>query len=237
MKIQTGIVCLALYFISFSPVFGQNRITLELEEFNELHVTGGIDVELIPSGSKEMSITSRKGFPEQIQVNFKERELHIKVRPRIVKEDEISIRLPYSQLVKIDAAAGAVITSARDMKVKDIDLVASSGGKIELSLDAQNINAKVVQVSDIVLYGTAVSQNVSANTGGNYLAYDLECQDTYVNVSSGSQAKLTASRIIEASASSKGFIGYIGDPVRTNLKTSLGGEVLSYKTKADALAY
>ncbi len=237
MKIISRLFLVMLVLGAFSSVNGQNRITINLDDFNSLSVSGGIDLELIPSDSREMSITALNGKPEEVGVDMKDGELTIRIRPRIEKEDITKVKLPYSKLNKISVSAGAVVNSARDLQADDLQLTANSGGKIELGVNAKNIDAKVIQVSDIILYGKAVSQNVNANTGGNYLAYDLECQDTYIKVSSGSQGKVTASRIIEATAFSKGFIGYIGDPVSTYTKTSMGGEIAAFKTRQDADNY
>lgn len=233
MKKIAGLITFLILASITSPLSAQNRITITLDDFSSLNVSGGIDLELIPSESREMSITSRNGQPEEVGVEIKNDELRIRIRPRIDKDDIIKIKLPYKNLTKIEASAGAVINSARDITAGELELVALSGGKIELSLQVNSLDAKVIQVSDIVLYGKAVSQNVVANTGGNYLAYDLECQDSYIKSSSGAQAKVTASRIIEATAGSKGYIGYIGEPVSSYTKTSLGGEIASFRKKPE----
>lgn len=213
--------------------FGQNAITIDLENFNSLSVSGRIDLELIPSDSREMSIVSGIGREEEVSVEVNNERLQIKARPKIDKEEAITIRLPYTSLVSIEAAAGAVVNSARNIDSDEIELIANTGGKIELSVNSATITVRVSQVSDIILYGNTVSQHVSVTTGGNYLAYDLDCQDTYVKVSAGSQAKVTASRIIEATANSKGYIGFVGDPVSTYTKTSLGGEIASFKSRPE----
>ena len=223
------IVSLGLVLLALSAVNGQNRISMPIGDFIELHVTGRIDAELIPSQSDELTITSRNGQPQEVKVEEKDGRLIIRTRPRIDKEDEFSVKIPYNKLEYIEASAGAVINSARDLMAKDIEMRANTGGKIELSLEAENITAKITQVSDIILYGTTKTQNVTVNTGGNYLAYELACEDTYVKVVAGSQAKVTASRKIEATANSKGFISYVGDPVSTYVKTSLGGEIQALK--------
>ena len=70
---------------------------------------------------------------------------------------------------------------------------------------------------------------------GNYLAYGLEAEDAYIKASSKSQAKVVARRIINATSNGKSFVGYIGEPESTYVKTSLGGEVASFKTKEIAL--
>lgn len=214
--------------------YSQNSITIDLEDFNSIRVSGRIDVELIPSNSTEMRITSKNNPPEEVKVEIKNGELNIKVSPKFYKGDIFSIKLPYKNIVRIDSYAGAVINSARNLEAEDLDLKVASGGKIELSLVVKNITAKITQVSDIILYGIADSQNVTVNTGGNYLAYELACDTTYIKVSFGSQGKVTASRKIEAIANTKGYIGYIGDPAIVDIKTSLGGEIVSFKNKEDA---
>ncbi len=232
------IFSILLVLISFSFILsGQDRITLELDDFSALVVSGRIDVELIESGSGDMTITSENGQPEEVAVEQKDGELKIRIRPKIGKNDALTIKLPYKKLNRIEAYAGAVINSARDLTAEDLELTAGSGGKIELSIKATAIDVKVTQISDIILYGKTESQHIDVNTGGNYSAYELECQDTYIKASSGSEGKVTASRIIEATATAKGFIGYIGDPVSTYTKTSLGGEIQSFKSRDDVDLY
>lgn len=231
MEIIKKYLCLAISISIFSgsmQLVAQDQLSVNLEDYNSLWVSGRIDLELIPSDSKEMTVISKNGNAEEVNIEFKDKELKISVRPKINRNDDISIRLPYRKIERIEAAAGAVINSARDLEADDIFLHVLSGGKIELSLRVKNIDAKITQVSDIILYGSAESQNVTVNAGGNYLAYDLQCQDTFIKVSSGSQGKVTASRKLDATANINGFIGYIGDPAITNVKTSLGGEITSF---------
>ncbi len=225
------LIIISVFFTSFATQLnGQNRIAVTLEEFTSLYVSGSVNIELVPSRSHEMTITARNGQPEEVEYEIKNGKLKIKTRPDLKKENEISIKLPYSMLTHLTAASGALINSRQDLKSKELELKVFSGGKIELSVDAKFIDAKVTQLSDIILYGKTESQNVVANTGGNYLAYDLECEDTYAKASSGAQIKVRAKRKIKVLASTSGFIGYIGDPQISSTKTSLGGEIASYKT-------
>lgn len=233
MKTHTLSIVTGLLFL-FSIVSAQNTLTIALEDYSSLVVSGRIDLELIPSESKEMTITSKNGHPDEVTVDLLAGELKINLKTRVGNNDEITIKLPYSKLIQIEANSGAVVNSARNFEAGDIQLLAATGGKIELAVEVNSITAKVTQISDIILYGKTVSQNVTVYTGGNYLAYDLNSEDTEITVSSGSQGKVTASRKISATANLKGFIGYIGDPAGVSVKTSLGGEIVSFKTKEDA---
>jgi len=190
-------------------------------------------VELIHASSGEMSITSSNGQPGLVEVTFRDGELKLKVPTRINKDDMISIRLPYTKLKRIKALAGAKINSARDLTGETLELEAGTGGKIELSVGAEKIIANISQVSDIVLYGKVQSQQVTVNTGGNYLAYDLECSETNIRVVSGSQGKVKASSMLDATANTKGYIGYMGDPEIVETKTRLGGEIEHVKSRSE----
>ena len=235
MKLFIQII-ISVLFISFSSqIEGQNRITVTLGEFTSLSVSGRTNVELVPSETNEMSIKSRNGKPEEVAFEIKNGELSIKTKPDLKKENEISIKIPYKSLTRIEAATGAVINSREVLKGTDLELKVLAGGKIEISVDVKTIDAKVTQASDIILYGKTVSQNVVANTGGNYLAYELGCEKSTVKASSGAQIKVTANKIIDATSNSKAYVGYIGEPGSATTRTSLSGKIASFKTSADAI--
>jgi hypothetical protein len=231
MKYRNLAIISLLFFALSTHLNAQNRITVTLEEFTAITVIGRADVELVPSKSHTMSITDKNGNPEQVEYVIKNSELKIKTKPDLKQENEIYIKVPYSTLASIEAANGAVVNSSDDLKSENLKLKAISGGKIELSVNTITIYAKVAQVSDIILYGKTNSQNVVANTGGNYLAYDLDCDEAVVKSTSGAQIKVNAKKKIEISATSKGFVGYYGDPNTTITKSSLGGEVANFKSK------
>ncbi|MEX0987453.1 MAG: head GIN domain-containing protein [Bacteroidales bacterium] len=234
MNIKGFAIFMIIFLAGMGPVHSQNRTTLDLEDFSKLNVSGRMDVELIRSESKQMSITSIKGDPEDVTVEIKDGELYLKVPTRINKDDIIQIRLPYQLLSRIETTSGAKLNSADELRAGALELIARTGGKIELSIHADSLTARVTQVSDIILYGNVKTQYVTVLTGGNYLAYDLVSRDTYIKVSAGAQGKVTASRILDATANSKGYIGYIGDPDNTVLNTSLGGTIVPFSSRKDA---
>ena len=65
----------AFLLLFVSTLQGQNRITVELQEFTELSVYGRADVEIIPSESNKMNITARNGRPEEVEYEIRNGEL------------------------------------------------------------------------------------------------------------------------------------------------------------------
>ncbi len=234
MKARTIAITSLIFFLAgFFPLFSQQRITVGLDDFNKLNVWGRMDVELIPSQGNEMEIVSPDGDPEEVSIEFGEGELKLNLKPGFGDKATYKIRLPYTRLSSIESAGGAVINSAKPLESKELELDANTGGKIELTVQVQHIHARTAQGSDIILYGSTQTQRITANTGGNYLAYDLECKDSYVKAGSGSQVKVVAHNTIDATSNTKAFVGYIGDPSTRVTKTMLGGTIANYREDPD----
>jgi len=88
-----------------------------------------------------------------------------------------------------------------------------------------SLSARVNQGADLILYGSTRSQYVNAYTWGNYLAFELEAIDSYVKAATGAQVKVNTSGLLDASATSKAFVGYLTEPELKKVKTSVGGEI------------
>jgi len=217
-----------LSLLSFTiPATGQNRVTQDLEPFDKIVVTGKIKVELVHSENNQMSVTVKNGSPDKVIAEVVKGELRIRIRPDLGTNAEIAVKVPYSHLSTLEAAAGATITSRDILTEKYLTFKILSVGKIELTVKAEEIEATVTQGGDLVLYGSTNALNVTANTGGNFLGYELESNDTYVKAATGAQAKVVARRIIDATANTRGYVGYKGEPVSTYVKTT-GGKIGSF---------
>ena len=112
---------------------------------------------------------------------------------------------------------------------ESVEVLSKAGGKMELKLKLTSLEAVVKQGGILVFSGEVEKQTIEVLTGGTYSGYELEARDSYVKAVSGGKAKVVANRIIDATANSKAFIGYTGDPVSSFIKTNLGGEIAHHK--------
>ena len=64
---------------------------------------------------------------------------------------------------------------------------------------------------------------------GNYLGYELEAESTWVKAATGAQVKVNSSQYLNANATSKAFVGYMGTPKEKEFKSSVGGEITQQK--------
>jgi hypothetical protein len=221
MRVITSIlfICIALF-----QALGQEQ-PLDLEApFEKLKVSGNIHLELVSSDTQQLIIVSEESA-ETVDIETGEGLLILKAKSELNNAPAIDVKLHYIYLSSLEITKGSLIQSADTLKSNLLQLDVLSGGKAEICIRVDSLNARVNQGADVILYGSARSQFVNAYTWGNYLAYDLEAVDSYVKAATGAQVKVNTSRMLDASATSKAFVGYLGEPEQKKMKTSVGGEI------------
>lgn len=214
------VACIALI-----QVVGQeNSIPIETP-FKHLKVSGNIHVELVFSDSQQLFILSEEN-PEELDIESVGDRLLLKTKSELSKSSSTRLKLHYVNLTDLEITKGGRVQSGDTLKTELLQLEVVTGGKVELNVRADSLSAKVNQGADIILYGNIRSQYINAYTWGNYLAAELQALDTYVKAATGAQVKVNTSRLLDASATSKAFVGYLGDPDQKRVKTSVGGEII-----------
>ena len=145
------------------------------------------------------------------------------------KSPAIKVKLYYAELSNLEITRGAVVQSADVVKSKTLTLKVDTGGKAEFAVSSDSVSARVVKGSDIILSGDTRSLSVTANSAGNFLGYELEAENSWVKANTGAQIKVNSSAYLNAYSSGGAFIGYTGNPERTEFKNSLGGELTRKK--------
>ncbi|MCB8995256.1 MAG: DUF2807 domain-containing protein [Bacteroidales bacterium] len=222
-----------ILFISLlsSGLNAQDTISRNIPDFHSLNVMGKMRVELYKSESCRAELILYKVPSENIITEVTNGSLSIRLKTDTNKDAIIKLLLYYTDLSEISVSANSLVVSPGPIKADTISFIARSGAKAELDLDVKNLMADVKQGAILVFTGKTSRQDVSVNTGATYSAYKLQSEDSYVKASSGSKAKLCASRIIDATSNTKSYIGYIGTPVSVYIKTNLGGEIASFATE------
>jgi len=219
------LVCLIMITLVSSA---QETITRTLPAFHGLSVMGKMRVELYKSDSSRVILSVSNASAENIITEVKDSLLNIRLKTDTNKSAVIKVQVYYSFLTDITVAANAILLSPEILTAESIKFTARSGAKMELELDLKSIKADVKQGGILVFTGKTTLQDVRVNTGATYSAYRLQAEDTHVTAISGSKAKVCASRIIDATSTTKSYVGYIGVPVSVYMKTSFGGVIASF---------
>ena len=221
MKVLSFVI---IAFIALIQAVGQEKSNPIETPFSLLKVSGNIHVELVSSDIQQLIFLSEEK-PEELDIKIQDEQLVLKTKSELSKSQAMELKLQYVNLSGLEITKGSRVQSEDTLITEVLQLDVLTGGKAELSVRVDSLSVRVNQGADVILCGNTRSQFINAYTWGNYLADELEALDAYVKAATGAQVKVNSSRLLDASATSKGFVGYLGEPDQKREKTSVGGEI------------
>lgn len=215
-------IFLISFFITSLSISGQKS---DLTCFNKIDVSSGIDVELILDKSCGIEWSLEKIEPDKVITEIKDKTLKLKTKTGIYKDAVIKARVYYNELVGLEATQQAVVWSEEDLYLDKMVFVLGSGGEARFKIHADTIHATLAEGAVITLEGEADVIDVKVGTAGVFSGYNLDSRVATVLSNSTGKAKVAVSENLYAKATSKGFIGFIGEPEFLVKDASLGGEI------------
>lgn len=196
--------------------------------FEQLVVQGNIHLQLVRSDKTQLEFKA-DSVPEELNMEWSDGVLSLKNPLELKKSQAIEVKLYLATISGMEITRGAVVQSADVLKTSTLSLKTDTGGKIELTIEADSLYAKINQGSDIILSGTTRSQSIHAVTAGNFLAYELEAENTWVKANTGAQVKVNCTNYLNANIKSGAFLGYLDQPDHTEFKKGSGGKISQEK--------
>jgi hypothetical protein len=193
--------------------------------FNKINVSNGIDVELILDKSCGIEWNLGNIDPDKVIAKIEDKTLKLRTKLGINKDAVIKAKVYYNELIGLTSTGRAVIWSEEELFLDNITFLLGGGGEARLIVHADTLNAALAEGSVITLEGEATVVDVKVGTGASFSGYNLDSKVAKVFASSGGKAKIAVSENLYARATTKGFIGFIGEPEFLVKDANLGGEI------------
>ena len=217
-------ILIMLLLVSTAAV-AQDRIEKNLGDFSEVKTYRGLQVELIKSDSPKLIIEGNKASSVTVKNNNGVLKLSLKIE-NTFSSDEVMVYVHYTNpITVIDANEGSNIYSDETLLQDRVEVRAQEGARIKLELDVKNVEVVASTGGYINLSGKAESPAARANTGGILKAARLKTEHTKINAATGGNAEVYASKSIDANASTAGIIDIEGDPEQVSRNESTGGNI------------
>ena len=215
---------LLLPIINLSVRAGDQR---EVGPFHSIIVSSEIVAELVLTKQEAIKPEFERASEDDMIIEVVDSILKIRMKTGKYKDSKLKVRIEYSRNLRMLEASGrAQIWSDEDLYLNNLTVKLFNGGEMRFNLYCDSLDATLTQGSIIFLRGKSRALKAKVNTGGSFSGYEFETEQADVSASGGGKAKISVSRSLKASASSKGFIGYVGDPPELDQKTTLAGEIL-----------
>ena len=210
-------------FLSVNAI-GQEDIEKNLGDFDEIKVYDLINVELIKSNENKAIISGDN--KNDVELINKNGSLRIKMRlGQNFEGNKTVVILHYKEIDVIDANEGSYVYSNDTFKQYTMELRVQEGAIIKLGLDVTDAKIKAVTGGELNVFGNAVRQDISINTGGIFQGKSLETESTYISIRAAGEAHINASRLADVKIRAGGDVYIYGNPEKVNESKILGGRI------------
>ncbi|AFD08756.1 head GIN domain-containing protein [Solitalea canadensis] len=235
LTVSTSAVALDSFAVSgthyINTPLSEKTETREVEAFNGISVSTGIDVFIAQGNAEKVTVTADDDIISSIKTEVKGGILNIYVDKKNNKSwswtrnNTMKVYLTVKELNSITASSGSDVSTTNTLKSAKLFVQSSSGSDINLALDAGDLICESSSGSDMKLSGIAKSLNVKSSSGSDISAYELTSEVCVANASSGSDIEVTVTKQLTAHASSGGDVSYKGNPQNVVKNESSGGDV------------
>ena len=213
----------------FNRISGNKNVISEnrkvQEDFTKVKVSSGLDLYLSQGSSNKITVEADENLHDIIITEVKNGVLKIYSEENIWRAKARKVYVTVKTLEKLTATSGSDVYAKETIEVDTIEISATSGADIRISLDANSVETSSTSGSDIEVSGRTENHASSATSGSSIDAYELYSKNTIVKVSSGADINIHASENIDARASSGGDIDFKGSPKKISKKSNSGGSV------------
>ncbi len=227
--ITISIISLFIVSASFAQDSNERKSAVrKMGSFEKVKASKGINVTLIEGSKEEVKVDIVNGSLSDVVTQLKNKKLTVKMKTKIYKDVAVQVYVTYVEIKGIEAGSGATVDAENTIITDKLFIDGGTDSDINLDIDANSVEAKI-SAGKMELSGKVKSQTVTANTGGKYLAFDLESEEATVKANTGGKIEVTVTKSLNGTASNGGNIRYKGNPAKVSKKVSMGGKITEAK--------
>jgi hypothetical protein len=197
---------------------------IPLTKFETLKVFDRISIQLVASDENKLVL---EGFNvNDVEVVQKNNEVKIRMRfGKILQGEDIVGVLFYQKISEIEVNEGASLSSNEVLKTSSLKISNKEGSDVLLTVETDQLSARVGSGATLTLKGTAKFHDVLVNTGAVLEANELKTLETNITCNAGGEATIFVQDKVNAKTRLGGSIVVEGNPETVTQNTSMGGSV------------
>ena len=222
------IVIVLLIVLAVPGTKAQDKVsgTRSVDAFHSISIASEIDAELVLSKEESIELELQGAESGQLITEVEDGVLKIRMKTGSYRDAILKVKINFKDIKSIEATGRAAVWSYEDLYTDNLEIKLFNGGATRLTLYCDTLTVNVSQGSILSLKGEGLKASIKVNTNATFNGYEFECQDVDVNATSTGKAKISVSNSLNATASTGGFVGYVGNPKRVERKASMKGEIL-----------
>ena len=187
----------------------------ELEEFSRLKLSGAFNVNISQADQQSLTIEGSSELAEKLEVIQEGDLLELKLRGQdrsSSRKNGLRISLTIVDLEELEFEGAGIIKTTHPLDLSDFQLIGKGVGNIELDLHAENVDAKLNFVGNMVLRGRADVLRIQNEGLGNINASKLVAGNVDLNSSGIGNISLHCEDELSLQVNGIGKVSYTGQP-------------------------
>ncbi len=222
-KIILFALLLALLYSNCLAGESENR---RVTSFDGIKVIGKINLYLKEGRDEALKVEVEGVELDEVLSDVSGNTLTVRMKPGFLREDyDVKVWVTYRKIRDLHVSASARLYGQSVLGGDMLTVKATTSGLAELEVDINNLEIDAESTGELTIKGRAQTQETAVNTGGKLHAFDLQCDNVYIKVTTGGAGRVTALKLIEASVTTAGSLRYKGNPSKKSIKKSTGGSV------------
>ncbi len=217
-----------LSFIAMGTVMAQE--SKPLDEFTGISVGDNFTVNISQAESNTIKIEVAEADMAKIKSEIKDNILHISAEGNINQKLPVIITVGAKNLQSINVMGSATVKTDNSISGNMLSIKSSGAGDVYVETTAGNIKADVSGAGDLTIKGSTQELTADVSGAGDLKASHLMADKVKVKVSGAGDAKVNASKSIDADVSGAGSVIYKGNPIDRNVNISGAGSVRESKS-------
>ncbi|GAA3935801.1 head GIN domain-containing protein [Hymenobacter algoricola] len=219
MKNAARALLLGAAILSTSAAQAQQvKQTRPVPTFQAVHAGGGIDVFLTQGPTAAVVVDAPAQAQARIRATVQNGRLEVGWEPGFSwkklaagMSSKVSVYVTCPRLTDLSVSGGSDARGETPFTTDNLQLSASGGSDIRLTLTAKTLTSSASGGGDIYLTGKAGRQSVSVSGGSDYHAFALQSATTKVEASGGSDVEVSVDRELSSDASGGSGVRYKGN--------------------------
>ncbi|PWK28851.1 putative autotransporter adhesin-like protein [Arcicella aurantiaca] len=230
MKVLFNFLAIFFLTICFTDTYSQNSEEIrKVSNFKGIQISGGIDLYLRQGSTESVKVVADKDRMDKIITENEGGILKIYVESskhwfdfEWKKAKEMRVYVTVKDLNALSATGGSDVYTENKLDLIKLELRATGGSDIRLTLDADELTCSTTGGSDVILAGTATVFKASSTGGSDLKASNLKTNFCSVSSTGGSDAYVWAEKEISISATGGSDVYHKGG-ARVVKSSSTGG--------------
>ena len=234
--ISALLLALATISASSQPSHSIKNI-FTIPDFYSVVLNGGnLNVELIHSETNEIEVELHNSELEKFRWTVSDGVLSVTLRPTVGAKPSADVKIYYNGNLHEISASGTQLTADEPVTSHIMILKVSGGARVNMAVDARDLEVEVTGNSSLMLSGTAKYLTLRATERSMVDTRKLDVVSAEVEAATSAEIYVNATERLVANARTTAKIFYMGNPIifkdrSSRLNTTMGSSVYNIGPK------